>query len=338
MHHLVRRHLVRHLAIFGSIGLLVLALPPTDAEAQARTVQPGAPGTASTVLTPEQLVVPERLRHTEADVRFMQDMMHHHQQAVEMSRMAHGRTENPTILQLAERIERTQADEIALMTRWLTLRGEEVPELHGDHDHQMMDHHGHQAGDDHGAHCPCHGDGHGHDHDHGDHGDHHCDHHDGDHADDCDCDCAHHDRDHDGDHHRDHDRDHHGDHDRDHHGDHLDHRQDRDGERHRGHHGDEADHADHGGHGQMDDPHHGMPGMLSPEQLQELAAARDQEFDRLLLEFMIYHHEGAIQMVSELFASPGAVQDSDIFQFAAHVEADQEIEIIRMEEILRRGR
>ncbi len=259
---------MRRLVTLGSAGLLLLILLPSEGEAQARTVQPGAPGTASTILTPEDMVVPERLRHTEADVRFMQDMMHHHQQAVEMSRMAHGRTENPTILQLAERIERTQADEIALMTRWLTLRGEAVPELNGEQDHDMMGHHGHHAGDDDAAHCPHHDD------------------------------------------HRDQHPDHPGDHG-------------------------QMDHGDQD-HDQMD-PHHGMPGMLTPAQLQELAAAQDQEFDRRLLEFMIYHHEGAIQMVSELFASPGAVQDSDIFQFAAHVEADQEIEIIRMEEILRRG-
>ena len=77
-----------------------------------------------------------------------------------------------------------------------------------------------------------------------------------------------------------------------------------------------------------------MPGMLSPEQMAKLDAARGKEFDRLFLTFMIQHHEGAITMVRELFASEGAGQDESVFAFANDVEIDQETEIARMKQML----
>ena len=75
-------------------------------------------------------------------------------------------------------------------------------------------------------------------------------------------------------------------------------------------------------------------GMLSPEQLEQLDAARGAEFDRLLLTFRIQHHQGAITMVDELFSSPGAAQEDAIFQFASDVSADQAAEIDRMNRML----
>jgi len=78
-----------------------------------------------------------------------------------------------------------------------------------------------------------------------------------------------------------------------------------------------------------------MPGMLTPEQMARLDAARGEEFERLFLGFMIEHHRGALVMVDELFATPGAGQDSDIFQFATDVDADQRAEIHIMENMLR---
>ena len=77
-----------------------------------------------------------------------------------------------------------------------------------------------------------------------------------------------------------------------------------------------------------------MPGMLTPEQMAKLDAARGKEFDRLFLTFMIQHHEGAIKMVRELFASTGAGQDESVFAFANDVEIDQETEIARMKQML----
>lgn len=76
-----------------------------------------------------------------------------------------------------------------------------------------------------------------------------------------------------------------------------------------------------------------MPGMLTREQLDQLAAATGDTFDRLFLEFMILHHEGALAMVEELFASDGG-QETEIFQFASHVDSDQRIEIQRMRRML----
>jgi uncharacterized protein (DUF305 family) len=61
-----------------------------------------------------------------------------------------------------------------------------------------------------------------------------------------------------------------------------------------------------------------------------LGRAKDAEFDRLFLEGMIKHHEGALTMVKQLFATPGAGQDVSIFSFASDVDADQRMEIERM--------
>jgi len=73
-----------------------------------------------------------------------------------------------------------------------------------------------------------------------------------------------------------------------------------------------------------------MPGMLTPEQMAQLDAARGREFDRLFLTFMIQHHQGALTMVAQLLSAPGAAQDGPVFRFAADVNADQTTEINRM--------
>lgn len=70
-----------------------------------------------------------------------------------------------------------------------------------------------------------------------------------------------------------------------------------------------------------------MPGMLSDEEMTALDAARGVAFDRMFLRFMIRHHEGAVTMVDELFASHGAAQDEFVFRFASDVFADQTTEI-----------
>ena len=73
-----------------------------------------------------------------------------------------------------------------------------------------------------------------------------------------------------------------------------------------------------------------MPGMLTPEQMAQLDSARGPAFDRLFLQFMIQHHQGAITMVERLLSAPGAAQDGPVFRFAADVNADQTTEIDRM--------
>jgi uncharacterized protein (DUF305 family) len=77
-----------------------------------------------------------------------------------------------------------------------------------------------------------------------------------------------------------------------------------------------------------------MPGMLTERQMGQLAAATGEEFDRLFLELMILHHEGALAMVEQLYVVSGAAQEPQIFQFLTHVDADQSIEIARMNTML----
>ena len=77
-----------------------------------------------------------------------------------------------------------------------------------------------------------------------------------------------------------------------------------------------------------------MPGMLTPAQMAQLDSARGSGFDRLFLTFMIMHHQGAITMVNQLLATPGAAQDGTVFRFAADVNADQTTEIDRMTRML----
>jgi uncharacterized protein (DUF305 family) len=77
-----------------------------------------------------------------------------------------------------------------------------------------------------------------------------------------------------------------------------------------------------------------MPGMLTDAQLKELDAARGPAFDRLFLQDMIQHHEGAITMVKQLFDSYGAGQDEIVFKFATDANVDQTTEITRMQRML----
>jgi uncharacterized protein (DUF305 family) len=236
--------------VFLALALALAWAPDLVAQEPPRIVQPGAPGEAGRVVLPgsEAFRFPA---HVEADVHFMQMMIGHHAQALEMAALASERSAREDVKLLAHRIHLAQFDEIGLMARWLRDRGERIPEE------------ARVAGIDPG-----------------------------------------------GDDHADHAVDPHAGHPASHHG---------------AHHG--ADHAD---------PHepHDMPGMLTPEQLAELAAASGEAFDRLFLEFMIFHHEGAILMVRELFASDAGGQEGEVYQFAAHVDSDQRIEIERMRQML----
>lgn len=187
-----------------------------SAEKAAPIVQPAAPGEPSRTITVSQAVDLSRVQHTPADVRFMQSMIGHHAQALEMTEFLRTRSDREDMRLLARRIELSQADEISMMRRWLQRRGEQAP---SEHDH----------------HAP---------------------------------------------------------------GATL------------------------------------MPGMLSPEEMGRLSAATGVAFDRLFLELMIKHHDGALTMVADLFANPGAGQEPEIFAFASDVDADQRIEIDRMSAML----
>lgn len=189
------------------------------ASAPVQTVQPGAPGQPTKVLsTGSPTPAP---RHTQADVTFMQEMIHHHAQALEMVGMIQTHTARIDVQRLGERIDVSQTDELRMMKTWLTDRGAEVPMDHGRG--QMMI-----------------------------------------------------------------------------------------------------------GGGMMPS----MPGMLTPAQMAALEKARGPEFDRLFLTGMIQHHEGALAMVEHLLQQPGAGQESMIFDFVTHVDADQRMEIARMRQLL----
>jgi uncharacterized protein (DUF305 family) len=201
-------------------GAIVLALPlvaSCRASAQLPVIiQPGAPGESVQIITPEQAIRDLRVPHTAADVRFMQGMIGHHAQALEMTALLSSRSGRDDMRLLARRIELSQGDEIRMMERWLETRGERAPDGHAHH----------RAGAT------------------------------------------------------------------------L------------------------------------MPGMLTPDEMGRLAASSGREFDRLFLEFMIRHHDGALTMVEELFSNAGAGQEPEVFAFVSDVEADQRIEIDRMRAML----
>jgi uncharacterized protein (DUF305 family) len=205
---------------FTGLFLIAIALAScrtAGSKSGAQIVQPGAPGESSRVITAAEAADLSQIKYTDADVRFMQGMIAHHAQALEMTDLLSSRTTSESMRLLGRRIELSQADEIRMMQRWLEVRGQDVPDPHAHHAHGGV----------------------------------------------------------------------------------L------------------------------------MPGMLTPDEMERLAAAKGDEFDRLFLEYMIKHHGGALIMVKELFAIPGAGQESEIFAFASDVDADQRMEIERMGAMLK---
>ncbi|MEH6663235.1 MAG: DUF305 domain-containing protein [Brevundimonas sp.] len=122
------------------VGCSVLSLMAAGAAAaqDAPIVQPGAPGQAPRALTAEEAARIADNRYSADDVRFMQDMIHHHHQATVMTALVADRTNTPDIVAVAARIDASQADEIAFMQDWLRQRGQDAPDPaamagHGDH-------------------------------------------------------------------------------------------------------------------------------------------------------------------------------------------------------------
>ncbi len=208
--------------IAATVAVLVVAVAattschPAGARADPPIVQPGAPGAPSRVITAATATDLSGVQHTAADVRFMQGMIGHHAQALDMTALVPTRSSREDMGLLALRITLSQEDEINMMEDWLEARGEDVP---GVHDH----------------HAP---------------------------------------------------------------GATL------------------------------------MPGMLTAEEMSRLEDATGTAFDRLFLESMIRHHEGALIMVDGLYAIAGAGQESIISAFAADVVADQRAEMDRMTGLL----
>lgn len=221
-----RQHLWFGCAAATLLTAAAAAQPPVP------IVQPGAPGQPARTISAEEATRIADTRFTADDVKFMQDMMHHHAQAVEMSALVASRSTFAPVRQASQRISASQADELRFMSGWLRERGQEVPDV------------GQPAG------------GHG-------------------------------------------------------------------GMNHAG--------MNHAG---MAMDHAGMPGMATPQQMAELAAARGAGFDRLFLERMIHHHEGALTMARALQRRPGAAYDPVLFQFTNDIINEQQAEIERMTALL----
>jgi uncharacterized protein (DUF305 family) len=174
-------------------------------------LQPGAPGQATRTITTAQATDLSKVQATAADLKFMQGMIGHHAQAVEMVALIADRSTNPDMKKMGLRIQISQEDEMNMMRTYLKDRGAAIPGPHAHHEPGGM-----------------------------------------------------------------------------------------------------------------------MPGMLTAEEMTQLANAKGVEFDRLFLMGMIKHHGGALKMVEDLFNTPGAGQEGGIFAFASDVEADQKMEIDRM--------
>ena len=106
----------------------LLATPLAPALAQVSIVNPGAPGAPSRELSADEAVRIAASRHSSADVKFMRDMIPHHQQALAMAALVGARTNSPEVITTAGRIEASQRDEIGFMQQWLEARGESVPD------------------------------------------------------------------------------------------------------------------------------------------------------------------------------------------------------------------
>ena len=186
-------------------------------------VMPGAPGQPNTVLDPAHAAPPLN-KPSDADVAFMQGMIMHHAQAVEMTELLARRGSDPAVKELGARIANSQSSEIIFMRRWLSERG--FPTTMPMDDMGGMDM------------------------------------------------------------------------------------------------------------GDMDMPP--MPGMLTKKQMAALKAANGPAFDHLFLTGMIQHHTGALTMVTDLFAHPGAAQDPILFDFASDVNSTQTAEILIMKNLLKK--
>ncbi|WP_425324983.1 DUF305 domain-containing protein [Maricaulis maris] len=117
--------------LIGSAVLALAAGLPAGGAALAQDapiVQPGAPGEAVRQLSAEEAVQIAANRYSDDDVRFMQQMIWHHHQAVQMAALVEGRSGTEALVEIAGRIDASQADEIAFMQGWLRERGETAPD------------------------------------------------------------------------------------------------------------------------------------------------------------------------------------------------------------------
>ena len=195
--------------------LIILAFQISiDAKSETPIIQPGAPGESSKILDPKIASDIAGSSYVHADINFLQGMIIHHKQAILMSRFAKNRTNNKTILDLADRIDVSQADEIDFMEAWLESKNEFQSVSKDNHNLHMK-----------------------------------------------------------------------------------------------------------------------MSGMASETQLKKLKSSIGTDFDRLFLQLMIAHHDGALEMVDELKKYPGSAYDPLLNEFVSDLVNDQAVEIERMNTI-----
>jgi len=118
---------------------LVLLWVLTATASGQQIVQPGAPGQSSKTLAASAVVVKARAP-LPADISFMQGMIHHHAQAVEMVDLLRTRSRSKAVQALGNRISISQTDEMKYMRQWLEERGQPAPVAHGQMDHAAMGH------------------------------------------------------------------------------------------------------------------------------------------------------------------------------------------------------
>ena len=128
---IVRRTLLAVLALVAVAG----CSSDEDEPDAPPVVQLGPPGETGTPLSEDEIAELEEASYTEADVAFVQNMIPHHAQALVMTYLVADRTGRDDLPLLAERMDVSQRDEIALMERWLEERGEEVPDASAGHHH-----------------------------------------------------------------------------------------------------------------------------------------------------------------------------------------------------------
>lgn len=118
--------LSKHVFDRAVVGVLLSSLA-TVTLAQAPIIQPGAPGESVRELTADEAIKIADTSYSHDDVQFMQDMIPHHNQALEMAALVPSRTNRQELLDVAGRINASQQDEINFMQAWLRGRGEAVP-------------------------------------------------------------------------------------------------------------------------------------------------------------------------------------------------------------------
>ena len=118
---------------------VVLMGQALEGMAQVPIIKPGAPGDPARELSAKEAIKIADTSYSPADAQFMQDMIPHHHQALEMAALVADRTNRPELIDVAGRINVSQGDEIEFMQQWLRERGEQVPDpaaheaMHTDH-------------------------------------------------------------------------------------------------------------------------------------------------------------------------------------------------------------